>query len=350
MDEINQKIQDNLSSDSPSQPSARIDKCEDASEDINSTDPDYSTDSDSTSKSEMSANDVDNESSIRESPRPMRKFLKSLPPLKSPDPASEGYTLLNLKLSGTEDENPRLDSFFDYKNYMAKKYPFRYFEHPRSTSQSTGSPPPLSLPSSESTAMSSTPFLTPIIVSEDGQTFVPMTIDQDGNEVNTNEQTSDQPVQTPTPPPTPSKSDRENNPFLDRKDDISSPKKISHTTELILRAVATPATESILKNSTVQTLPQPIIKEPDDMEIGSPGLPPISSFALPQEGTRFGPALNPGAPPFIPPPLFLAHTLPAAPPDPQSAPTFPVTTHFFSNVTNRLCQSEQRTSQLEQDV
>ena len=198
--------------------------------------------------------------------------------------------------------------------------------------------------------MSSTPFLTPIVVSEDGQTFVLMTIDQDGNEVNTNEQMSDQPVQTPMPPPTPSKSDQENNPFLDGKDNISSLKKILHTTELILCAAATPATKSILKNSTVQTLPQPIIEEPDDMEIGSPGLPPISSFAPSWEGTRFGPALNPGAPPFIPPPLFLAHTLPAAPPDPQLAPTFPITAHFFSNVTNHLCQSEQRTSQLEQDV
>jgi hypothetical protein len=88
------------------------------------------------------------------------------------------------------------------------------------------------------------------------------------------------------------------------------------------------------------------------MDLDPPPLPqqlPNWKPLSPQTPTKS--KLNPNARPFLPsvPTIAASQVQPVAPAPPVTQ-TFPVTAHFFANVTNHLCQAEYRATEMEQGL
>lgn len=323
------------------------------------SEPTSSTDSESSSVSDSEIDELADDDLLQDAPPiPRDAFIQPLPAVENDGPPT--YSTMEPNISALGDSQPRSEDVFSYENYLAETFPYRYFNHPnRIVSDSTDSIPAL-IPDFQNANMSESFFPTPVVTTDDGRTFIPMEVNQNNLDQGT---LAPYVVADPYSPPgyQGEEARMEPNPFLNSGDPMKLEAPISHTTQELLKAADNPTAKNLLTTAIVAQNPFSDAESGEDMVLDSPTPAPAPNPFRNQGRSRFGPPLDPQAPPFQP--GSLKPNVPdTRSPDPSSKPfrvpeptiappqTFPVTAHFFTSVTNRLTQAENRTSKVEEDI
>lgn len=313
-----------------------------------------STDSEASSITDSDLDELDDDDFPREAPTiPRDNFIYPLPPVDDDLPP----LYLSAELPALGDAQPRFDSFSSYEKHLAEEYPYRYF-HSYPT-DSTDSIPSAIAVQGDSDASESF-FPAPVVTTDDGRTFVSMEVNPNDPNPGPFAPYTIAANQSLLPTPPEEEMHAEPNPFLDN-DDPMEETRISLTTKNLLESATDPAAKNLLATAVVTQNPPQEEDLAIDMDLDSPTPAKVDNPFRDPTKTRFGPPLDPRAPRFQPgqpssdeaiyrPPNPTPEPFPNNEPTAAPPQTFPVTAHFFSNVTNRLLTTENRTAKVEKDL